>query len=70
MMTKLAKYPKTCQMRCAKNLPNAQCFALESFVVFLESVANFFVAKIASFWKFRLVLRMHICAVGAALWAN
>ena len=33
----------------SKNLPNVQCFELESFDVFLESVANVFWPKIASF---------------------
>ena len=48
----MRKLPNT-----SKNLLNVQCFALESFVVFLESVANVFFAKIASFGKFRLVVR-------------
>ena len=39
----------------SENLPNVQCFAIESFV-FLESVANFSFAKIARFWKFRMVV--------------
>ena len=36
----------------SKNLPDTQCFALESFVVFLESVANFFSPKQQVFGKF------------------
>ena len=37
MMTKLANI--------SNNLPNMRCFAIESFVAFLESVANFFLPK-------------------------
>ena len=32
-------------MRNLPKLPNVQCFAVETFVVFLESVANVFLPK-------------------------
>ena len=41
----------------SKNLPNMQSFAMEGYVVFLERVANFFLAKIASFWNFVWIVR-------------
>ena len=36
----------------SKNLPNVQCFALESFAIFWESVANVFLPKEQVFEKF------------------
>ena len=50
MMAKLANI--------SKNLPNVHCFAIESFVVFFgKKCCQFFLAEIASFWNFRLVVR-------------